>query len=549
MVTKFGRFGELGAGLATCTALVLSAASPAWAEARDWIYAVRPGDTLIGLTQALLKPPATWQKLQQINAVPDPMHLVPGKPLRIPVAWLRREAAVAEIVHVHGAVHVRREGSEAAAARSGLSVRAGDLITTGPQSTLTLRFIDGSRLLVSPESAMTIESLMVVGKARMAETQIRIDGGGVESRVSPQKGVGSKYEIMTPTLNLGVRGTDFQVRFDPRDKVSRAEVHAGRVAAQGARASVRLDAGFGTLAAADGDPQPPRRLAGAPELRGIAGKLEHVPLRFSWEPVADAKAYRAQVYADRTFDRLLLDGTFVQPAARWSDLPDGRYVLRVRSVDTLGLEGAATTVDFVLKARPEAPFTIQPGEGAKVHGDGATFKWAASSAARSYRLQVSERPDFKELRLDQKDLTGTEFTLALSPGGYHWRIATVAHGNDQGPFSDALSFVQRRIPESPALEAPRVDDKEIAFRWKARDPGQRFEYQFASDAEFRNLLVERQTAEPMAVLPTPEPGVYHLRVKAIDADGFAGPFGAAQSIEIEGSLWRFAPLLLLLFAL
>ena len=529
--------------------LVLSAASPAWAEARDWIYAVRAGDTLIGLTEALLKPPATWQKLQQINAVPDPLHLVPGKPLRIPVAWLRREATVAEIVHVQGAVHVRREGSEAAAAASGSSLRAGDLITTGPQSTLTLRFIDGSRVLVSPDSAVTIESLMVVGKARMAETRIRIDVGGVESRVSPQKGVASKFEIMTPTLNLGVRGTDFQARFDPRDKVSRAEVHAGRVTARGAKVTVRLDAGFGTLAAAGGDPQPPRRLPGAPALRGIAGKLEHVPLRFSWEPVADAYAYRAQVYADRTFDRLLLDASFVQPAARWSDLPDGRYVLRVRSVDALGLEGAATTVDFVLKARPEAPFTTQPGEGAKVYGDGATFKWAASSAARSYRLQVSERPDFEELRLDRNDLTGTEFTVALPPGSYHWRIATVAQGNDQGPFSDALSFVQRKIPESPALEAPSIDDKEIAIRWKARDPGQRFEYQFASDAEFRNLLVEGQTAEPMAVLPRPDAGVYHLRVKAIDADGFSGPFGAAQSIEIEGSPWRFAPLLLLLFAL
>ena len=61
--------------------------------------------------------------------------------------------------------------------------------------------------------------------------------------------------------------------------------------------------------------------------------------------------------------------------------------------------------------------------------------------------------------------------------------------------------------------------------------------------------MERQTAEPMAVLPRPDAGVYHLRVRAIDADGFAGPFGAAQSIEIEGSPWRFAPLLLLLFAL
>jgi hypothetical protein len=344
-----------------------------------------------------------------------------------------------------------------------------------------------------------------------------------------------------------VRGTDFQVRFDAPSQVSRSEVLEGQVAAQGAKSQVLVNAGFGTVSGAGGVPQAPRALLAAPALRGISQKLERVPLRFAWEPVKGAKAYRAQVFADRTLDRLLLDGVFEPSNARWQDLPDGAYVLRVRAIDDAGLEGLAALADFVLKARPEPPFTSLPAEGAKVYGDSAQFKWTLSSKAERYRLQVSDSADFKQLLLDKKDLSGNEFTQALTPGNYFWRIASIARGDDQGPFSDTLTFIQRKIPESPALEAPAIGDKELSFRWKAREPGQTFQYQLAADPEFKTVLIDKAVAEPVVVLAKPEPGVYYLRVKTIDADGFAGPFGAAQQFEIKGTpLWHYLPLVLLL---
>lgn len=527
--------------------LLLSQTAFAADTSKEWKYTVADGDTLIGLTDTLLKPPATWRKLQKLNKVPDPLRLIPGSTLRIPTDWLRGEATVAEIIHMQGSVQVLRSGSVLSGLAAGTSLRAGDQIRTGIQSTLTLKFIDASRLLVSPDSKLSIESLLIFGKTRMTETRLQVDAGGVDSHVAKQQGAASRYEIKTPTLNLGVRGTDFQVRFDAKNQVSRSEVLEGQVAAQGAKAQVLVSAGFGTVASAGGEPQAPRQLLGAPALRGIAKKLERVPLRFAWEPVQGAKAYRAQVFADRSLDRLLLDGVFEQSTARWQDLPDGSYVLRVRSIDDAGLEGMATLTDFVLKARPEPPFTSLPAEGAKVYGDAAQFKWTAAKAAERYRLQVSGSADFKQLLLDTNDLSDSEFKLTLAPGNYFWRIASIARGNDQGPFSDTLSFIQRKIPESPALEAPSVGDKELSFRWKAREPGQTFQYQLASDPDFRTVLIDKAIAEPVVVLAKPEPGIYYLRVKTIDADGFAGPFGAAQQFEIKGTpWWNYLPLVLLL---
>lgn len=533
-------------GLALAAATLLPVARATDAD-REWHYVVSPGDTLIGLTERLLQPPATWRKLQLRNRVADPLRLMPGRTLRIPVAWLRGDAAVAEIVHVQGAVQVRRDGAELPALSAGDRLRAGDAIRTGAQATLTLRLVDGSQLLVAPDSRVSIERLLVFQRAQLTETRLRLDEGGIDSRVAPAKAGTSRYEVRTPALDLGVRGTEFGVRYDAAGRIARSDVHAGRVAASSPRGQVLLDAGFGTVADAGGAVAPPRRLPGAPQLLGVAQRLERVPLRFSWTAVGGAQGYRAQVFADRAFDRLLLDGVFVEPGARWADLPDGRYVLRVRSLDDAGLEGAASAVDFVLKARPEPPFTSRPAAGERVYGDAANFGWTASPAAQRYRLQVAGNAGFDPLLIDEATISGTEFRAALAPGTYHWRVASIARGDDQGPFSDTLSFSQRRIPESPPLEAPDVGDQSLTLRWKAGEPGQSFQYQLAADPQFAAVLRDERTTEPRVTLPRPETGTYYLRVRTLDADGFAGPFGAAQQFEVKGApWWNYLPLLLLL---
>jgi hypothetical protein len=52
----------------------------------DWRYRIQPGDTLITLTETWLASPRSWRDLQKLNRVPDPLRLVPGSTLRMPVA-------------------------------------------------------------------------------------------------------------------------------------------------------------------------------------------------------------------------------------------------------------------------------------------------------------------------------------------------------------------------------------------------------------------------------------------------------------------------------
>lgn len=438
------RLYPLLAALLLCCSAAIAQSQP---RADEWSYVVAPRDTLIGLVARLMKPPATWQKLQELNRLPNPQQLKPGSIVRLPVAWLKSTAAVATVAVAQGTVNVVRGTTRLPSTAPGIEVLPGDVVETGAQSTLTLRFVDGSSVVVAPQSKVLIENLLVYGKSGITETRLRIEEGGLDSSVKPKTSVSSsRYVVTTPVFNLGVRGTEFRARFDPTSKVAFSEVLSGGVAAQGAKSEVPIGAGFGTLALINTDPKPPIKLLDAPLLRGIGKTASRVPVDLSWEPEKDANAYRAQVFTDRSFQRQVVEGVFTQPVARWLTLPDGAYVLRVRSIDADGLEGASTASDFVLKARPEAPFSSQPADSARVVGDSVQLKWSEPPEALAYRLQVSTQADFSQLQVDRQDITATQLNVPLPPGTYYWRVATLIAGNDQGPFGDVQSFVLNKAP-------------------------------------------------------------------------------------------------------
>ncbi|MDC6166754.1 FecR family protein, partial [Paucibacter sp. XJ19-41] len=226
-------------------AVLAAAALPLQAQTAQahWNYRIQPGDTLIGLTETYLDGKHSWRDLQRLNKVADPLKLPPGGTLRLPITWLQREASVARVLFTQGDASLLRPPSPAAALSAGTELRAGDQLRTGAQSSISLRFVDGSRLLIAPDSRLTLEQLLVYGRSALPAMQLRLDQGGADSRVQPDAAQPPRYEMRTPSVNLGVRGTEFRVQLGAAGQ-TRVQVLSGAVAAD----RQTLKAGQGALA-------------------------------------------------------------------------------------------------------------------------------------------------------------------------------------------------------------------------------------------------------------------------------------------------------------
>ncbi len=133
-----------------------------------------------------------------------------------------------------------------------------------------------------------------------------------------------------------------------------------------------------------------------------------------------------------------------------------------------------------------------------------------------------------------------------------WWVATRDDSGEMGPYGDLRGFILRPAPESPVAEEPEIQENTIVLRWSAGVPGQQYRFQLSRDWRFETLLVNSTLTEPQITLPRLESGFYYLRIKTIDVDGYAGPFGPGQRIQIQPAIyWPFivAPIIVMLLLL
>jgi hypothetical protein len=173
------------------------------------------------------------------------------------------------------------------------------------------------------------------------------------------------------------------------------------------------------------------------------------------------------------------------------------------------------------------------------------FEWTRSAEAIAYHFQLATDRAFQSLVTDlpRVEDTNVQVPLPLAVGDYYWRVAGVAAGGRQGPYS-AVSLLERR-PRLDAPEAPKVDDDSLFLRWTG-DPDVLYRVQVAKDSAFAVDVVDYQTKGPQLTLAKPSPGEYYVRVQTVDAEGRAGAYSDPQRFDVPATVLPWALLMLLL---
>ncbi|MDS1026067.1 FecR domain-containing protein [Burkholderia pseudomallei] len=441
-VTKY----VLTACCAAATALAAQHAAAQSAKNRSVAtvdYTTRSGDTLYDVSARYLQGTDDWPLVAQLNDVPVPKHLQPGVVLKLPAARLRKERLSARVIAAHGTVESAGRGSaQFAPVAVDATLTEGDRLRTGSNAFVTLELSDGTHLSLPPDSQIDLATLRRTVLTGTLERVIDLRRGSVDSEVTHLKKKDDRFQIRSPSVVAGVRGTRFRVNYDKDGRASTTvEVldGTGGAAPRATRAPDTLvHANFGNVTSASGVVGSPIALLDAPQLANPAKIQDDPQVAFDLVPLGGAQSYHVQIARDAGLYDLFKEVQVPAPRATFADVPDGTYFVRIAAIDSHGLEGQPRIYAFE-RRRFGVDASAAPADG------GYAFRWSttqdgAAAGATRFRFVLSRSKDLSNPIVDQVDAQGGRIAVSnLTPGDYYWSV--IAERYEGGRFHEKASAV------------------------------------------------------------------------------------------------------------
>lgn len=512
---------------------------PAWATESnsdavpDWIYTVRPGDTLIELAQTYLNQPNNWRALQRDNRIADPMAIPTGTQLRIPANLLTHAPSSAKLIAVVGDVQFRPSAQAAwHSAAVGQNLLVGAEVQTPDDGYAVVELANGTRVAIQAASLLTLDTLSLYANGLMADTRLRLNQGQVGIVDNPNRQSNQNLRVITPTAQAVVRGTDFRVGVS--DKTTREETLTGAINFHAANKTVAVMQGFGTLSVDAKAPQAPIALLAAPDVSGMPKQVEQLPIRFPLPVMVHAASWTGQVIAAAQAEPVLLAKTTSGKTLNFADLPNGDYVLRLSAIDAQGLQGYPALHPFTVFARPFFPPVNYPQTDGVVRSPQPKFSWGAVIDVAQSHVQVAQTADFKQPLFDAT-VSGNQWSPPsdLPVGSLYWRVASIKQF--QGPWTPAVSFTYKPAPAAVDLTqaALQITSNGLTYDLPKPESGLHYLVSLSNSRTMEPLVVPSVKSDSGAVvMPSFGVGDFYLSVRLVDdSDGTEGP-AVIQKISV-----------------
>jgi hypothetical protein len=230
------------------------------------------------------------------------------------------------------------------------------------------------------------------------------------------------------------------------------------------------------------------RLAAAPPaptpLGPANGASVTVPLTISWSAVSDPagiNGYNWQVSASSAFTSLIIQDSTASTQDVVSGLPNGTYFWRVQAANGAGEQGAwsaarSFVVTGVGAGTPGTP-TLEPTQGYSTFHpwESIRFHWNATAGAVTYRLEVSNDPNFPmgasgaTTFWNDNIPTNSDGYVHTMIGNWFARVYAVSADNPQEGIRSLPSnvvqfscFYDNPIGPAPVLQSP-VDNPTLTL--------------------------------------------------------------------------------------
>ena len=308
--------------------------------------------------------PDDWKEIVVLNKMKDPNAIYPGQLLKIPTRLMKLFPLDATLVSTSGDVQLG--GTKVGV---GTTVPEGSKLQTGRNSSAVLELADGSRVTMLPNTLAELATsrsyglrgdTSASGSTNWFSGLLRLSAGVLETLAAKNVKRSSPLQIETPTSLVGVRGTQFRVAFDdPVSQNARTEVLEGNVRADNPAtgSGTDLPTGKGSVFNAAVKAIAVVDLPKAPDLSKVPDLIFKPQALWPMPATTSYKTFRAQIAGDQNFDKVVRDVLVKDGNAEFSDLPNGQWFARVRSIRDDAIEGYDTVkvVQVMIPPQPGQP--------------------------------------------------------------------------------------------------------------------------------------------------------------------------------------------------
>lgn len=445
-----------GAGLAQAQSPApthrIDATAPAYLT-----YTTHNGDTLYEIASRYLTDPADWTLLSRLNHVPAPRRMRAGIALLLPAAKLKQDPQSARVIATSGPVDHAFGKNAYVPLTQATTLGEGDRLRTGPNGFVTLELSDGSHVTVAHDAELEIARLRRTTLTGAGDRILNLRHGEVQSEVKHAIRPDDRFQIRSPSVVAGVRGTRFTVAYDGDAQSTRVEVIDGAVGVDRStldsqhgvstaplpgvplQASAQLiNARFGSVTRTGAAVGQPVELLPPPALVKPGRVQDGETVAFDLVPSAQAVAYRVQIARDADQLDLIRDLRVSAPHAEVGALPDGTYFVRIAATDSHGLDGLPHVYAFERRQ-----FGLSASAAPLAGSRDYEFRWLVSRAdvQTRFRFVLGTTADLRHPLIDRTDLAGGQLIVSdLPPGVYYWTV--VGEQFDNGRFYETSSAVR-----------------------------------------------------------------------------------------------------------
>lgn len=395
----------------------------------DVTIEVRSGDTLGDLARMQMDSPARWRDVANYNLLPDPNLIEPGQQLRVKRVWLKSRVGSLKVEAVAGV-----------ATADGKVLKAGDVIPAGARvltsqgGALRLRMPDTSLVNMLERSELKVEKLEQRADGALYSL-FRLVTGQIDA-FKARHAVGmADLAVAGRNATIGIRGTHFRARQD--GVLTFTEVEEGTVAFDAVQTPVELalHAREGSVAngveAAQVIPLLPE-----PTYPELPVSFDTPYIEWPMGELVGALHYVGELARNEDFSDGLVSVRSDGKTMRLNELPNGRYWLKLRAVDSHGLQGMEGRISFEVNV-PLRKFAMTK---VYVSGKQLQLRWVGRQRSVSYQVQVALRQDFQHLLLDAKTTDNWIDMPRPQPGRYFLRVRQIYAGGQAGDWDVPMLF-------------------------------------------------------------------------------------------------------------